>query len=325
MKKKLGIIFFLIVTAITLQGCFMVKMFVRSVDRALFDSTEVVYNKVKNPVKNGEKLVVTWGGHSTMLIQIHNKVILADPFFGNYIYGIFRKRIECGIDFESLQKLDMTIVTHSHADHLNYGSIQMIEDKFPNSKLIFPKGVEKYLPNYNLDMIRINTDNTYKNDGYVGTPVYIDSVKITPVYCLHRGGRYGFDTYSWNIQGYGSFIIEYMGITIYLAGDTAYDENAFKRIGEKFNIDLAIIPIGPCRNCEGKGNYYHTSTIEGLRLFRDIKAKYMIPYHFGSLEYFNDAYHPLDVLKQIIERNKESEPDLQSRIIILKEGQQKIF
>ena len=200
-----------------------------------------------------------------------------------------------------------------------------LHEKFPMSKLVFPNGVEKYMPDFNLDMIMINTDKTFEKNTYVGEPVYIDSIKITPVYCLHRGGRYGFDTYTWNIRGYGSFIIEYKGITIYLAGDTAYDDTAFKKIGEKFNIDLAIIPIGPCGNCEGKGNYYQASSIEALKIFKELKAKYMIPYHYGTLEYMNDAYRPLEVLKSLVEKNKESDPDLQSRIIILKEGQQKIL
>jgi len=147
-------------------------------------------------------------------------------------------------------------------------------------------------------------------------------MKITPVFTMHQGGRYAIDTYSWMVKGATGYIIQYKDVCVYFAGDTGYDEKAFKKIGDAFKIDLAIIPIGPCRNCEDKGMWFHTSTIEALKLFEDIKATYMIPVHFGAVEYFTDADYPMHVLKKILQNPGSGFHYLADRVKILREGEQ---
>lgn len=318
-KLSANILFFFCL--ISLSGCGYLIMTVDNISESLFDTTVYIKDKVQNPVKDNVKLSALWAGHSSVFLQIYDKTIMFDPFFNNHLAGIYYRHFGTGIDIDKISKLDMICVSHSHMDHLCFSSIGDLGDIFPNAKLVFPYGVEKYMPGFDLDMIRLDNRNVTRNN--IGNSVLIDSIKVTPVYAAHQGGRYGLDIYSWLTGGATGFILEYKDLCVYFAGDTGYDSLAFKNIGNNFNIDLAFIPIGPCRNCDSTGFSYHTSTTEALELFKDIKAKKFIPIHFGAIKYRRDENYPMYVLKDLLKTSKYS--DLKEKIFILKIGEQKIF
>jgi L-ascorbate metabolism protein UlaG (beta-lactamase superfamily) len=114
-------------------------------------------------------------------------------------------------------------------------------------------------------------------------------------------------------------------VCIYFAGDTGYEKEAFKYIGNSFKIDLALIPIGPCRNCDSTGMWFHTSSIEALQLFEDIKASYMIPIHYGAIQYFTNTNYPLSVLEKILQNPDSKYYSDADKVKILKEGEQVIW
>ncbi|MFA5405253.1 MAG: MBL fold metallo-hydrolase [Ignavibacteria bacterium] len=306
---------------ICISGCFYASIAIRNFDDAIFDSAKKVENKIKDPVKKDIRLSALWGGHSTILLQMYNKVIIFDPYFNNHLGGVFLRKVETGLDVDYLNQLDLICVSHSHMDHLCYSSIGVLSEKFPNAKLVFPYGVEKYLPAFDVDMVRI--DNRNVNPNKIGKTILIDSIMVTPVYVAHTGGRYAIDTYTWKVEGATGYILQYRDLCIYFAGDTGYDSTAFKKIGNNFKIDLAFIPIGPCRNCDSLGFRQHTSSSEGLLLFRDLNAKYMIPMHYGAIRYMSDENYPLVVLEELL--NTTAYGDLKNKVKILKVGEQIIF
>lgn len=318
-KYTFHICFFIF--SVWLSGCAYLSIAFNNVGDAIFESPREVKNKIKNPIKNGVRLSVLWAGHSTMLVQMYDKSIIFDPYFDNHLGGIFLRRVEAGLDMEHLNQLDYICISHSHMDHLCFTSIGDLSEKFPGAKLIFPYGVEKYLPAYNIDMFRIDNRNVTRDR--IGKTVNIDSLKITPVFAAHSGGRYALDVYTWKVQGATGYILEYKDLCIYFAGDTGYDSTAFKKIGREFNIELAFIPVGPCRNCDSVGFYHHTSSLEALDVLRELKAKHMIPMHYGSIRYIRDENYPIYILKDLLKTTAYS--DLREKIKILKEGEQIIF
>jgi N-acyl-phosphatidylethanolamine-hydrolysing phospholipase D len=303
------------------SGCFYASIVIRNIDEAIFNSPKKVENKIKDPVKENVRLSALWVGHSSVLVQMYDKVIMFDPYFNNHLGGVFMRKIETGLDIDYLNRLDLIFVSHTHMDHLCYSSIGDLSEKFPDARLVFPYGAEKYMPGFNIDMFRL--DNRQVKNDKPGKPVLIDSILVTPVYAAHQGGRYALDTYSWQIEGATGYILQYRDLCVYFAGDTGYDSVLFKKIGSSFNIDLAFIPIGPCRNCDSIGFRYHTSSLETLIAFRELNAKQMIPIHYGAIRYMSDENYPLYVMEDLL--NTSAYSDLKDKVKILKVGEQVVY
>ncbi len=292
-----------------------------NIGRTITEEPDSIPNKIKNPIRDDVRFSVLWIGHSSTLIQIEDKVFMFDPVFNDVIGAVTLRSKEAGVELKDIPKLDFVMVSHAHMDHMSLGTLKDLDDKFPKAKLIFPYGAEKYLADYNMDMIRMKTGNNAALN-YIGETKNFDGVKITTVFASHFGGRYGLDSYLWKVPGYTGYIIEYKSITVFFAGDTAYDEDAFKNIGEKFHINLALLPIGPCRECDSTvSSFSHVSTRGAIIMLDDLKADYMIPVHFGAITYFNDPREPMYALKRII----EEEPEYKDKVKILTEGEQIVF
>jgi N-acyl-phosphatidylethanolamine-hydrolysing phospholipase D len=331
MKTVKPYILTLLTLSIIFSGCWFIRAGMRNIDNVIFDSPAKVQNKIKEPIKDNVKLSALWVGQSTVLLQIDDKVIITDPVFDNVIAGIMMRKVEAGLDISSIPKLDLILVSHAHMDHLSFPTLDKLDKRFPHTTLVIPDGVEKYLPSYNMKIIKMRTGNSEKRN-YIGETRIIDGIKITTVYANHQGGRFGLDSYLWDVPGCTGYIIQYKGITVYFAGDTSYDEKAFKELGKKYKIDLALIPMGPCRECDSIGNFRHVASLGALMILDDTRAKYMIPIHFGTIEYFNDPNTPMYVLKDLIKKYNSktvtgiaASAPYSEKIKILKPGEQYIF
>ena len=185
---------------------------------------------------------------------------------------------------------------------------------------MFPEGTEKFIPDMRYNFVKMKNDAGYLHT-FIGERRTINGVQVTTVFARHWGGRYGLDGYVWGDNSYTGYILQYNGLTVYFAGDTGYDSLMFNKLGESFNIDLAMIPIGPCADCNQCGTRTHVFPPDAVMIFKDIKAKWMLPIHYGTL-YFAQAGadRPLETLKDII-----SKDSLENQIFPLKIGEQKIF
>ncbi|ANS75836.1 MBL fold metallo-hydrolase [Paenibacillus yonginensis] len=100
---------------------------------------------------------------------------------------------------------------------------------------------------------------------------------------------------------------------IYFAGDSGYF-NGFKEIGNRYDIDLALIPIGAYEP-EWFMTPQHTTPEEGIQAFLDVKASKMVPMHYGTFRLADDtAREALDRLEQ--ERLKRGIPEEDIRVMI---------
>ncbi|HMJ22175.1 MAG TPA: MBL fold metallo-hydrolase, partial [Terriglobales bacterium] len=87
-------------------------------------------------------LRVTYIGHATLLIEIGGKCLLTDPNFDPAL-GKFLPRVsDPGIALEALPKLDAILLTHAHADHLSFDSLDALPDDIP---IFAPPAIAKWL------------------------------------------------------------------------------------------------------------------------------------------------------------------------------------
>ncbi|MNV98470.1 metal-dependent hydrolase [compost metagenome] len=75
--------------------------------------------------------------------------------------------------------------------------------------------------------------------------------------------------------------------TIYFAGDSGYF-SGFKAIGEKFKIDIALMPIGAYEP-EWFMKVSHMTPEEAIQAYLEIGAKQFIPMHYGAFMLADDT------------------------------------
>jgi N-acyl-phosphatidylethanolamine-hydrolysing phospholipase D len=263
---------------------------------------------ITTPILQNPTLAVSWVGHATVLIQIHDKIIVTDPFFTNTMGFVAKRFVGPGLDPALLTRVDATLISHIHFDHFDYGSI----DKLPkNGILAVPKGAAEYAPDFGFsDIYEMKPWDIIERDG----------VKITAVPAQHFTGRYGLDGAWLGNLGYTGYVIEVEGVTVFFAGDTGYNAELFKEIGKRFKVDLAIVPIAP-GSSGGLGSRIHANPAGALMIFKDLGARYMMPMHFGTLFYGSDANptEPMNRLKELA-----AHEGLSDNIVGLEIGEQRI-
>jgi len=265
---------------------------------------------ITTPVIPGARLAVSWAGHSTVLIQLHDKLIITDPFFTRTIGMVARRYMHAGLDPSILPKMDFTLVSHIHFDHFSYGSLDMLPK---GGELVIPQGALEYTPDLGFkDVNELKPWEAIERDG----------VRITAVPVQHFTGRYGFDGTWLGALGYTGYVVEYRGMTVFFAGDTGYNPEFFKEIGKRFTVDVAIVPIGPGAGGTGIGGRVHTNPPGALAVLKDVGAKYMLPMHYGTLFYGSDA-NPTEAMDRLLDiAAREGVTD---KIIALKAGEQKVL
>lgn len=300
-RNALFLASFVIAAAATQSACFVAK----TADALV--STPRAVNKVANPVRSDGRLVVTWVGHATTLIQMDDVFILTDPVFTKSVGAVSARLVEPGLTVESLPHVNLVLISHLHFDHLSLDSLDLIEDKV--DRLFLPKGGLAYMPDYRFETQELGWWQSEKLGG----------LELTAVKVQHNGMRYAVDA-GWMKTSYTGWVIEYHGMTVYFGGDTAFNREDFEKAAARFpHIDLALLPIGPIEP-RSIMESMHEDPEEAVQAFEILHAKYMIPIHYdtfvNSVDQVGDAPRALD--RAVAERG------LQSRVFRLEIGQQKV-
>jgi L-ascorbate metabolism protein UlaG (beta-lactamase superfamily) len=225
---------------------------------------------------------ITWIGHATFLIQMGGKNIITDPIFGSAT--IFFPRIFApAIEISKLPKIDYIIISHNHMDRKSIIKLKMLN---PDVKFLVPVGNKNWFDKRNISNV---------SEYHWWQEYFEDELKFTFLPAKHWSQRNLFDQ---NKSLWGSWMIENNGFNIYFAGDTAYS-NHFKLIADEFkNIDIALMPIGPCEPRE-KMCHSHINASEAGQAFLELNAKEFIPMHWGTFHFGTDLFDtPIVRIKQ---------------------------
>lgn len=213
---------------------------------------------------------LTWFGHSAFLLEVGGKNILIDPMFGpvpapHPKLGRSRFNETLPISIEDLPTIDAVIISHDHYDHLDYGSIKKLKDKV--NKFYVPMGVGAHLEAWGVEEVE---------ELVWWQKVAHEDLKFIFAPSRHFSGRGLTDRFS---TLWGSWIIESEDKKIYYSGDSGYDSH-FKEIGEKYGpFDFAMME---CGQYDQRWNEIHMFPEETAQAAVDVKAKVMMPIHWGS-------------------------------------------
>ena len=246
-------------------------------------------------------MAVTWIGHASFLIQFSDLNVLVDPNFANWLFLLKRLK-RAGLRLKDLPPIDLVLLTHAHFDHFHKPTLR----KLPAPKIgVMPWGVGDLA--HDLGFTRIIELQQWESFSHGDW-----SVTLTP--CKHWGARTIRDDH----RGYGGFILEHQGRSIYHAGDSAYFDG-FKEIGRRLKPEIALLPIGAY--FPDSFRHVHMGPDEALRAFQDLGARWLVPMHFGT---FKLSFEPLDEPPRWLNQLAHEEK-LSHHLKILEEGVPTLF
>lgn len=268
---------------------------------SLFVKRQGKHLKPKWPeLKNGE-IGLTWIGHASFLVQTQGQNLLIDPNWARWLKVIKRLR-HPGVLLHDLPSIDLVLVTHAHFDHLDRKTLREVACDQP---IIVPFDVGNLVHDLGFRSVQeLHYWETYEHG----------PLKITLTPCHHWGARVLHDSH----RGFGGFVIECNGRSIFHCGDTAYFDG-FKEIGERHAIDLALLPIGAYDPPSGRE--VHMNPEEALQAFVDLGARRMVPMHYGT---FRLSYEPVHEPPQRLLLSARRH-GIEDCICVLSEGQPVIF
>lgn len=202
---------------------------------------------------------LTWFGHSNILLDDGSVRVLIDPFFeGNPLAP----------DWHTVSTPDIIVVTHDHSDHL--GQAVAIA-KATGATVACIVELAERLTKEGIPSSQIvcwNIDGTVRIKGV--------SLTMTPaVHSCELGVPVGF-------------VIEMTdGLVLYHAGDTGLFGD-MRLIGERFAIDVALLPIG---------GYYTMDGAQAASACLFLQAAYVVPIHYATFGVLaSDAKSFIDAL-----------------------------
>ncbi len=247
------------------------------------------------------QVALTWIGHASFLVQHTDLNVLIDPNFANWLFLL--KRIKrAGMKIQHLPPIDLVLLTHAHFDHFHKPTLK----KLPSPKVgVMPWGMADLARGLGFkEIVELKWWESYNHGDW--------KVTLTP--SKHWGARTLRDTH----RGYGGFVLEHQGRTLYHAGDSAYYDG-FKEIGERLAPEIALLPIGA---------YYpdtfrttHMGPDDAVKVFKDLNSKWLVPMHYGAFKLsFEEMDEPPRWLKKLAHA-----AGINDRLRMLEEGVPEVF
>jgi L-ascorbate metabolism protein UlaG (beta-lactamase superfamily) len=235
---------------------------------------------------------ITYIGHATLLLEVAGVRVLTDPNFDPAL-GRFLARVSApGIALDALPKLDAILVTHAHADHLSFASLDALPRDIP---LLAPPSVAQWLRKLGYG---------HAEPLAPGGVARVGAVQVHAQEARHVGARYGVDRWR---SAANMYLLDAGGTSTLFAGDTALTDEthriAEERIGQAGRrLDVALLPIGHAPWWKPGFRKGHLTSDDALTLFERLGARYLIPYHWGTFNHVTStAYDAIERLRGLVD------------------------
>jgi len=229
----------------------------------------------------GDRMLATWVGHSSVLVQTHGLNILTDPVWSRSAgpFGIGPTRVaEPGIRFEDLPRIDLVLVSHDHYDHMDLPTLRKLWDRdrplivtsLGNDSVIGEAGVPSRALDWGGQLAVRPGATVIVNRGH------------------HWDSRWFADR---NRALWSSFVVRLPGGNLFFAGDTGAGDLKWADQAASYGpIRLALIPIGAFRFTAGQmAAGSHIGPIDAVEVYRRLGAARALAVHWGTFRLSYEA------------------------------------
>ncbi|MCS7459061.1 MBL fold metallo-hydrolase [Paenibacillus doosanensis] len=233
---------------------------------------------------NREQTSITWIGHSSFLIQMGGVNLLTDPVWAERM-GFARRLSPPGLSMDELPPIDAVLLSHSHYDHMDMRTLRA----WKSAQLYVPAGLGPKLRAKGFTSV---AELSWWEHAQLG------GLELHFVPAQHWTRRTLLDT---NRSHWGGWVFQPAQLgeargAVYFAGDSGYFPG-FRRIGERFAIRYALMPIGAYEP-EWFMSAQHVTPEEAVQAFLDVQGDVFIPMHYGAFRLADDT--PREALDRLL-------------------------
>jgi len=242
----------------------------------------VAVTPVKPPARvDGGRMLVTWIGHSSVLVQTQGVNILTDPVWSRSAgpFGFGPTRVAApGIRFGDLPRIDLVLVSHDHYDHMDLATLKRLWDRdrpvivtsLGNDSVIGQAGVKAIARDWG------------------GRVAVRPGVEVIVNRGHHWDSRWFADR---NRALWSSFVVRLPGGNLFFAGDTGAGDLEWADQAASYGpIRLALIPIGAFRFTAGQmAAGSHIGPVDAVEVYRRLGAARAIGVHWGTFRLSYEA------------------------------------
>jgi L-ascorbate metabolism protein UlaG (beta-lactamase superfamily) len=205
-----------------------------------------------------EPLAITWLGHASVLVELNGARVMFDPVLRSRVGPLVR--IPPPVRIEEIPPLDLVLLSHLHADHVDLPTLRRLKRDGP---LIAPRGAGPWLSARGLGEVR---------ELQPGHHITVDGLRIRATAAVHGRSRRPLgpagDPVGFVLSGSRS---------VYFAGDTDLFPEMAQLSGQ---VDVALLPVWGWGKRLGPG---HLDPERAARAAALIAPSVAIPIHWGTL------------------------------------------
>ena len=198
---------------------------------------------------------VTWFGHSSVVVEIDNVRLAADPVLGRRVAHLTR---ENPVPRSALGQIDSVLVSHVHLDHLDTTSLRQFDRTLP---VVVPLHAGAILRRRGFCRVL---------EVEPGETVVVRDVRVDVTRAEHGTVR----RYVRATSSAVGFVIRGSN-DVYFAGDT----DLFDEMRDLRPLDVALLPIAGWGTRLPPGHLDAVRAAEALTL---LEPRYAVPIHWGT-------------------------------------------
>lgn len=217
--------------------------------------------------------VITWFGHSTVLVRLSGKVLLLDPVFSPRASPVTfagTKAFAYTHDYHvsDLPPIDGVVISHDHYDHLDRETITHLAAT--RTRFYVPLGVEAHLRRWGVPGQRVFVADWWQEFSSPG------ELRLIAVPARHFSGRTPFNR---NSTLWCGWVIMSNDKRVFFSGDSGYGAH-FKEIGRRYGpFDLNLLECGQYNPAWA---YVHSFPEQAVQANLDLGGGYLLPLHWGK-------------------------------------------